>query len=299
MRLVFRHSRHKVYTFLPGSKLLFHKEGTGLIEINPESLSLDQTFQETNFSRKTLQEKFLVNESIVQKKATASFSFGYYLSDDVNVDGHILEWFFDDSGPVFNMPVLATTSIPVQRDFYLNTIDGKKLKVSGAVIESYELEIGPNKLSKAIVSGTAKLLEVVDSIPSETIVPHNKGYHGNHHIQVEVGGADTKGIINTIVAIRKSIDWLDQPTLHSSEAGELYVPSIPIHSDFSISGRFTTVLTNNTIEEKDDTLKIVCGSLSLDLAKANFTDRVGVDNYLTKTTDFKAVPSYGDYTITY
>lgn len=288
-----------MYTFLNGSKLLFDY-GSSFRQLDVESITLDQTFQETNYPVKTLQERIMVDESIVQKRAIANFSFAYYLSDDGR-DGHIMEWFLDKDGSNYNMPMISTGNALPQVSFYLETREGKKIKVNGAVVENVDFELGPDKLTRITVTGSAELLEVVDSIPVLPRHPKPASYLGNHPLIIHVNNTDlgARGLLNTSLSIRKDVEWLDQPTIHSSEAGEIYTPSIPIYTNLSISGRIVTVLDTNLIEEDTKSIRIQAGSFDINLEHCSTSDRIGVDRYFTKTTDFKVRPIVGTYYLTY
>lgn len=277
-----------MFSFLPGSKLTVDVGGSG-VTINPETVSIDQTFQETNFEVKTLQDRNMVKESLVQKRATASFSFVYFM-DGATIDSLIWEWFgLSKTGMKFDINPVVTAN-PIQKDFYLVTL-GKSLKVSNAVIEDLEIEVRHNTIAKVTVTGSAKLVEILDNVPAQftpTDTPQN--YIGNNYITVQVGNDELQSVVANALSIRRSIEWLDQPTIHSVEAGEIYVPTIPIQTDLSVSGRYTILLRDNTLTAKDDSITLTSGTLQVHLGLCNISERLGVEQVLTKTLDYKLRP---------
>lgn len=276
------------YTFLPGSTLNI-AVGASVYSINPEAFTVSQTYQETNFPMKTLQDRNMVSESLVQRRGTASFSFSYFLSDIHTDDGFIWSWFgLTNSSKKYTInPVMGS---PIQNTIYLNTLEGKKIQVSGAVIETLELEIRHNAIAKVMVTGSASLVSVVNTVPAVT-VSKTGGYIGNNFIKLTKGSTDVAGIVNNSLSLRKGIEWLDQPTIHSVEAGEMYVPTIPYQTDLSVAGRFTTVLTDNTITSTIDKLKIESGKLEIYLDNCSITERLDISQYLVKSMDFKLKPT--------
>jgi len=287
-----------LFTFLPGSKLVIDNDGSG-VTINPESITIDQTFQETNFSLKTIHTPNMVKESLVQKRATASFSFTYYM-DGGAIDTVIWDWAglseSQSTALKFEIdPVIKTN--PVQKDFYLATLN-KNVKVSNAVLEDIEVQVGHDKVASIVISGSAKLVEVVDTIPY-TPSSSSQNYLGNSYIDVIVGGSTLQSVLNSSLSIRKSITWLDQPTLHSRLAGDIYVPTIPVQTEFSVSGRYTVLLTDNNLTARDDSIILTSGNFKLNLDNCSISDRVGIEKVLTKTLDFKMRPQSSDSYIQY
>lgn len=277
-------------TFLKGSKILFDVNGTGF-EINPGVVSIDQTFQETNYSAKTLQDRNMVQHSIVQKKASATFSFDYYLSANNLDDEHILQWFglTKSTNTYILTPVIDAQ--PVKRDFYLNTIDGKKIKVSDAVMEVLDLDVRHDTIAKITVTGSARLMEIIDAVPALSASTYTGPLLGNKFIVAEVAGIGLQGIIANKISISKTIEWLDQPTIHSSESGEIYIPTIPIITELSVSGRFTVILKDNDLSTHNSSIKISSGKLEVYLDNCNVSERLGLDQVFGKTLDFKLQPN--------
>ena len=281
------------YTFLPGSTLSIDIDGSGYA-INPESFTVSQTFQETNFSLKTLQDRTMIEESLVQKIATGSFNFSYYLSDVHTDDGFIWEWFgLTKSSSRYNINSVMADA-PIMGTIYLNTLDGKKVKVENAVIETLDLEFGPDTITKVSLSGSASLISTIDSFTLSTATKTGT-YLGAHPVIITEGATDIQGIINKSLSLRKGIEWLDQPTVHSVEAGEIYVPTIPYQTDLSVTGRYTYVLTDNELTANIDTLEIDCGILEIHLGSCSITGRMDIEQYLVKTRDFKLKPGSTSY----
>ena len=285
-----------MFTFLPGSKLVIDNNGSG-VTINPESISIDQTFQETNFSLKTIQTPNMVKESLVQKRAQASFSFTYHM-DAGAIDSVIWGWagLVESNTLKFDInPVI--TARPIEKDFYLATLN-KNVKVSNAVLEDIEVQVGHDKIAKLVISGSAKLVEVLNTIPF-TPSTTEQNYLGNNFIDVNIGGTGLQSVLTSSLSIRKSITWLDQPTIHSRIAGDIYVPTVPIQTEFSVSGRYTILLTDNNLTARDDSIILTSGAFKLNLDNCTISDRVGIEKVLTKSLDFKMRPQSSDSYIQY
>ena len=279
-----------MFTFLQGSTLVIDIAGSGFV-INPETVSMSQTFQETNYSSKTLQDRNMINESFIQKRSTASFSFTYFISDNHLDDGHIWEWFgFSKSSSKYSISPVVSNA-PVQRDIYLDTHTGKKVKFSNAVVESLEVDLRHDQIAKVVVSVSGTLLEIIEAIPALTGTSHSGSYLGNNYLTIELAGQELQGVIANSLAFRRSVQWLEQPTIHSVQAGEIYVPTIPIQQDLSISGRYTIILQDTSIDTTNSNIKLTTGNLEVYLDNCNISERLGIDKVLTKTLDFKVRPT--------
>lgn len=289
-----------IYNFKKETKLYVVRNGLRYnLEIYPD-VNYSQTFNETSVPVKTLHSQFDMFENAVITRANpANFNFTIpiILESDMNI--------------VFDMLLdYDTTSVEATlktADLYVES-NSEVYKLEKAVIESGVFQISNTAILTLNVSGTArKLSKHTGVIPGALQArSSNRSYTRINKFEVSIGGVLQTAVTSVNLEVRNNVTWVDFTTLQNSSVISDALGSIVMLPEaFVVGTRQLSGLVQMYVTDENNAraqtasvgspMAIRAGSLGsaytldVDIPAAVYTNRVGLEDLLVQTFDFRMI----------
>lgn len=198
-----------IYNFKKEAKLyLVRNDLKYTLDIYPD-VSASQTFNETGVPVKTLHSQFdMFEKAVITSANPANFSFTIPLLYENDMD-IVLEMLRDYD--TLNVEASLKTA-----DLYLETAS-EIYKLEKIVVESGVFDITRNNLILLNISGTARKLSKVGSVPGTLQARSGTRTFGRtDRLEVIIGGVTRTNIVSVSIELQNNVQWVANGTIQNS-----------------------------------------------------------------------------------
>jgi hypothetical protein len=279
--------------FSKGSKLHIVTEGvkyTYLIN----SASLTQSVREASYSKNTIHEPNLIDESFIDTKSPVNISIDMYLGRD---ELFLFEWMGLTPHYIGNNVTKylihhGGLDVSTSPDIYLESSE-TFYKVTSSVIASCSFTIGPRSVTSVSISGQGSRLDMVSSIPSRqtTVLQSSSTFYSS---AITVGGLTN--LLAATMEYTRDVTWLGRKSVH--DIGNIVYPFNPKVTRFAIAGSLTiyTDRSSPTLLEGEGTINIKDSEYEFNFDRCMLSYRLDTKADVHKTViDYKLLPNTNSY----
>lgn len=249
-------------------------------------ISVSQTFNESDYAKKTLHTPLsLYKGAVIGKANPANFSFTVPLRAT------------DEASVLYTLmaPDYSTGNIPsIELYFKVKSV---VYKIEKAVIESVVYNIDITSVMSVSITGTASKISEQPSLPAVPIITPSGQYLTISGIEVTLDDNVMNSIAAVHVEINNKINWLDNYTLQNSLNDSMVYPEKYVLSERRVSGSITQFLTDENLNQGSnystvypiaiDILTHNGQIITFDLAESVFTRRLNIEEIITRVYDFR------------